>query len=143
MNNEIFHWVYISRVSETLSEAQLEQLLTQARHANRRRNVTGLLIHAAPRFMQIVEGAKADVIELSNKISRDARHTDVDTLRHENKVARDFPDWKMGYVRLSEEAVPSGYVPIVNRFFKLHHFIDKETESYYLLERFLLHFKEE
>jgi hypothetical protein len=93
----MFHVVYVSHASRELSAGELLELLETSRRRNARLLLTGLLLYADGRFMQVLEGSEAAVREVFDSILRDERHTDVHTLRLESKSQRHFPDWSMAF----------------------------------------------
>ncbi|MGB5324563.1 MAG: BLUF domain-containing protein [Pseudomonadales bacterium] len=98
----MFHVVYVSHASREFSAAELLQLLEISRRRNARLLLTGLLLYADRRFMQVLEGSETAVREVFDSILRDERHTDVHTLRLESKPQRHFPDWSMAFENLAE-----------------------------------------
>jgi hypothetical protein len=52
--------------------------------------------------MQVLEGGRAAVNELYNKIVRDPRHTEVLLLHYEEVAERRFSGWTMGQVNVSK-----------------------------------------
>ncbi|MGI9284310.1 MAG: BLUF domain-containing protein [Pseudomonadales bacterium] len=93
----MFHVIYVSTATEPISPPQLYDLLTVARQRNYNLRLTGLLLYAHERFMQVLEGPEPAVREVFGSIQRDGRHKNIDTLRLEAKEGRDFPDWRMGF----------------------------------------------
>ncbi|MEM7467006.1 MAG: BLUF domain-containing protein [Pseudomonadota bacterium] len=136
----LFHWVYGSHAAESVTDSALDQLLETARKSNTENEITGVLLYADRAFFQIIEGPEAQVQTLSKKIIRDGRHQSIETVRFERKMSRDFPDWKMGYVRLDNSPLPDGYFPVLNRFFSTYSLTDSDTESFYFIEAFRRHF---
>jgi hypothetical protein len=97
---ELFEVVYVSAAKAPFSPAALRELLAKARTNNARINVTGMLIYAQGSFLQILEGAEADVDTLYEKISRDDRHYRVIRVFSKKTDRRSFGDWTMGYLEL-------------------------------------------
>ncbi|MBT8139914.1 MAG: BLUF domain-containing protein, partial [Gammaproteobacteria bacterium] len=52
------------------------------------------------RFMQVLEGKEQSVREVYDSILADSRHTDIRTLRLQEKEKRHFPDWTMAFGNL-------------------------------------------
>lgn len=88
--------VYVSSATHKLSEAEMEALLLDARAANQRHGVTGILLYGEGNFMQCVEGPP-DAVELVYARIRASRlHHDLIKLMDEPSAERYFPDWYMG-----------------------------------------------
>lgn len=97
----MIHLIYVSSATSWPTEAQLLELLEQARARNLRQNITGMLLYNNATYMQVLEGEEKDVHEIFEAISQDSRITGVVKL-HESKIEqRDFPDWSMGFRDLS------------------------------------------
>lgn len=100
---DLIHLVYISFAGKSLSEKELESLLKEIRKKNAQQNVTGLLLYNNLNFIQVIEGATETIHKIFNAIERDSRHTNVVKLLEEPIKKRAFPDWYMGYRKLTKE----------------------------------------
>ena len=100
---DLIHIVYVSFAREELSEAQLQNLLREIRKKNARHKVTGLLLYNEGSFIQVIEGKKNTIHRLFESISQDSRHTNVVKLLEESIDKRAFPDWSMGFRRISDD----------------------------------------
>jgi hypothetical protein len=98
----MFSLVYVSRSNQNFKEDQLLELLRTFRENNLRLQITGLLLYKDGNFMQLLEGAKDVVNGLYEKISRDIRHVNVNTLIDETVETRLFPEWSMGFQSLNK-----------------------------------------
>ena len=134
----IYHWIYVSTRVEDLSEDELLKLLVAARKNNTAKGLTGLLLYANGRFMQVLEGPEAEVLNAMEKIRNDLRHKNIDTLRLEKKAQRDFSDWSMGFVNL-ELSDTNGYSQFLEPTFDTAVFEDDSSEAYRLLLAFRDH----
>jgi hypothetical protein len=97
----LIHCIYASAATEEFSAAQLQQLLSVARKNNTALGVTGVLLHEAGSFFQVLEGTPESVQPLYEKICADSRHSRIAKLIDEPIEARDFADWSMGYAEIS------------------------------------------
>lgn len=95
----LFQLVYESTETDAMTEADLRDLLLSAREKNDDLSVTGLLLYAQGRFLQVLEGPESTVRDLFATIQDDARHTDVEILLTMSTTERTFPDWEMGLER--------------------------------------------
>ena len=90
--------VYSSAAVEAFSEAQLTELLANARANNERLGVTGMLLYHEGSFLQVVEGEAEVLDHLFQKIGKDKRHHRVVPLLKRQVDERHFDNWKMGFV---------------------------------------------
>ena len=94
-----FQLVYESEEAQSMPESDLRKLLQSARAKNDELGVTGLLLYAQGRFLQVLEGPESAVRRLYATIRKDPRHTNVETLLTTSAAERTFPDWEMGLER--------------------------------------------
>lgn len=94
---------YLSSATEAMSEAELAELVAQARTFNAAHGLTGMLIHAEGNFLQVLEGDEREVDELFGRIRRDSRHSHLLVLERTPIERREFADWDMGFRNLSGE----------------------------------------
>jgi hypothetical protein len=102
--------VYMSSASESFDDDALAAVLEHARTRNTDEGLTGLLVHRAGRFMQLLEGPYDAVIATYARIVDDPRHQEVRLLVEESIHTRRFPEWSMAYDRESDgAALPEGF----------------------------------
>lgn len=94
---DLYYLIYTSVPVRQLHEAELQELLSVAREANSRFNVTGMLVCLPESFTQLIEGPKAHIEQLYQNIQQDKRHFRVTTLREGDIDKRYFPDWAMAF----------------------------------------------
>lgn len=92
--------MYASRAAKPLDPEELVQILRQSRTANPKWGVTGVLCSSGELFIQVLEGGRAAVNRLYNKIIVDDRHTEVTLLSYEEIEERRFAGWAMGQVNM-------------------------------------------
>ena len=63
--------------------------------------MTGVLCFSGDIFLQVLEGGRAAVNRLYNRIVADSRHTQVELLRYEEIGERRFAGWSMGQVNMA------------------------------------------
>ena len=90
--------VYTSAASAPFTDIALRTLLAAARARNSAVDVTGLLLHQAGTFLQVLEGMAEPVEGLYQRIARDPRHQKVLVLNRRELAERNFADWSMGFV---------------------------------------------
>ena len=94
--------IYISSAPRQMTAPELAALLAQSRRNNAARGLTGLLLYHDGSFLQILEGEEPALSECFDRIARDPRHRQLIVLWRGAAEARVFPEWQMGYARLSE-----------------------------------------
>ena len=96
----LYHLGYVSTEAVKFSEEALVALLSEARNANADRDVTGLLLYREGSFYQVLEGSESAVMATFHDIEGDPRHKEVRILFNGETDAREFADWKMGFLNL-------------------------------------------
>lgn len=96
---DLYYLIYTSVPARPMNDAELQELLTLAREANSRFEVTGMLVCLRESFIQLIEGPEANIEQLYRNIRQDKRHFRVTTLREEPISERFFPDWSMAFKR--------------------------------------------
>jgi len=93
--------LYASRAMQALTPEVIDSIMTASRRNNPAMGITGLLCHSGDIFMQVLEGGRQAVNQLYTRISRDARHGEVELLFYEEITERRFAGWTMGQVNLT------------------------------------------
>jgi hypothetical protein len=93
--------MYCSRAAAGVDSEELTLLLRQCRSHNGQAGITGMLCHSEGLFIQVLEGGRAAVNRLYQRILADARHTDVVLLVYEEISQRRFSGWTMGQVNMA------------------------------------------
>ena len=93
---------YISKATQDMGVLALMRLTDQAAQANQRLGLSGVLFYENQHFGQILEGPRADVLGLWEKIQRDPRHGQVRLLSLEDVDSRRFPSWSMRFFLAKE-----------------------------------------
>ncbi len=94
--------VYISAAKKEFSESELALLLVKARANNDGLDVTGMLLYHEGSFIQALEGPKAAVEQLYERIGKDPRHVETRVLYRGERAEREFEGWSMGFYRSAE-----------------------------------------
>lgn len=93
--------VYCSRMAGPASAEELQSIQPIASRNNWRDEITGALIVYNQRFIQVLEGARADVSSCFARIAKDARHSELTMLSFGRTLVRDFDDWTMRMLPLT------------------------------------------
>ncbi len=84
-------------------EPAVARILTQSRQNNTHKDIGGVLCYGDGHFFQCLEGERADVEQLYDKLHDDDRHTDVKLLRKGVIAQRRFKLWAMKYLSVDQE----------------------------------------
>jgi len=101
----LFQIVYTSTASESLSRADLMELLKHSVRRNAQAGITGLLWYYDGTFMQTLEGEEEAVVSLFAKISCDPRHHHVIPLLEGPITRRDFASSAMAFRDLNSPEI--------------------------------------
>ena len=97
-NSAVYQLIYASKAVDNLCENDLIAILTTARKFNQLSYITGMLIYHHGFFLQIIEGEKADIINLFySQITNDKRHHNISVFHEGYALKREFPNWQMGF----------------------------------------------
>lgn len=91
----LFRLIYCSRERQSATADSLQALQMIAARNNRRDNITGALLYYRRRFIQVLEGSRADVSACYMRIAADERHCELVLLGFHAISHREFPDWSM------------------------------------------------
>ena len=86
---------YASIAPAPLSRLQLHAILESSLAANAQAQVTGLLLHCDGSFLQVLEGPRAGVHAIAERIRRSPLHCDMRVLFDEPIAQREFGHWAM------------------------------------------------
>ena len=90
-------FVYLSAAKPSLSQRDLDQILSVSRDNNKIAGLTGLLLYGRGSFIQVLEGEPEDIDACYERICRDPRHSALLPVLREPIAGRSFGDWSMGY----------------------------------------------
>ena len=94
--------LYISRASGAITTTVTESILQSARVHNRVAGITGILCQGQGLYIQILEGERSNVNRLYATLIKDKRHQNVELVSIEEIKTRQFPEWSMAHVVISE-----------------------------------------
>jgi hypothetical protein len=93
--------LYASRAAQAVTQTTIDSIMQQSRTHNPAQGITGVLCYGGEVYMQVLEGGRAPVNALYNRIVLDARHQQVMLLHYEEVSERRFAGWTMGQVNLA------------------------------------------
>lgn len=91
----LIHVIYVSSAVSATPEHDALKFLGQARTANRKHDVSGLMLFVGGHFLQLLEGRPAMVDVVCSTLFRDKR--DMRMILREAIDERQFPEWTMGF----------------------------------------------
>ena len=77
----------------------LNNILDEAQRFNSQYDICGVLYYSNGFFFQCVEGSRADIANLYERLLKDPRHRDVNLLKLEEIVDPSFKRWQMKFVQ--------------------------------------------
>ena len=99
------HLMYASYAKQDFSDDDLTELLIKARINNSKLGITGMLIHRAGNFIQVLEGEKDAVKGLYETIKADKRHAGEIIISEGEINERQFEKWAMDFRNYSKNAL--------------------------------------
>ena len=109
---------YISDASRSFNESEMDEMLHTFRENNAKIDVTGILLYAGNKFLQILEGDFDKVHELYEKIAADPRHENAVVMDTQLMEGRHFSSWSMGYQRTEAKDIArelEGYIQVCEK----------------------------
>ena len=94
-DSDIRRLVYASVPTGPTRPRDLDGILVQARRNNGMNGISGLLVAAPDRYLQVLEGTPEAVDFIMDVIRSDKRHTDVEVLSDVPDRERTFGGWTM------------------------------------------------
>jgi hypothetical protein len=92
---DLIHVIYVSSAAPEMSEHDTVKFLNEARAANRKNDVSGMMLYLGGCFLQLLEGETAKVDTVCRTIFRDKRAMRM--ILREPIAERQFPEWTMGF----------------------------------------------
>ncbi len=108
---------YVSCSKRRFNDDELSELLKHCHKYNAKSDITGLLLYnGLGTFIQTLEGEEGAVTTLFDQIKKDPRHHRVNCIGQRTIKTRAFPNWKMGFRKLSTTSDVSleGYSDFMN-----------------------------
>lgn len=93
--------LYASHAAAPIGAQDMQQILRQAKTNNAAHGITGVLCCTQDIYLQVLEGGRAAVNRLYNRIVADPRHQGVELLSYATIGERQFAGWAMGQANLA------------------------------------------
>ena len=95
----LFNLVYASTVTDGVSSADVDDIISASHRNNSLAGITGILVVGSGIFFQWIEGPKEAVMSLVKLIETDRRHELMTVLSTDEEIReRIFPSWDMELV---------------------------------------------
>jgi hypothetical protein len=94
---KLYEALYVSTIAPNEAVSIVADIAGKARTYNTEHDITGLLIFDGMRFCQQLEGSPKQVLALTERITQDSRHTNVELLHHAPLSERRFSSFSLGY----------------------------------------------
>lgn len=91
---------------DSFTNESLRELAATCETNNLNDDISGLLILSGDCFLQVLEGSQKQVNALYRKILGDNRHHDAMLISYEPIAKRNFEDWGMRFLDLSDLPIP-------------------------------------
>jgi len=95
---KLTQFIYVSAAPDPFTRVDLQELLRRSRMKNQRLEVTGMLLHHAGSFMQVLEGPEWAIEPLVDTLENDPCQSKPTLLLRREISSRNFEDWKLGFV---------------------------------------------
>ncbi len=95
--------MYSSKATAPLSEAEIDEILEDARTRNSRESITGVLVYMDDIFFQLLEGEKDVVHATMKRIEHDTRHDSIKVFYEGDTDQPIFHDWSMAFLYATPE----------------------------------------
>ena len=99
---KLIQLVYCSQLDPQVPPAEVAKIHEVALANNAKLEITGALFFGDDCFLQCLEGGDLSVNQVYNKIVNDKRHRDCVILGYRETEKRQFEDWSMKLVLLTE-----------------------------------------
>ena len=99
---QLVRLIYSSQLKPSTQPDELAHIHHEALSNNPKKGITGTLVFGEDQFIQYIEGGRSEVNELYQMIGRDPRHEKITLIDFSEITEREFVDWHMKLVLLSE-----------------------------------------
>jgi hypothetical protein len=129
----LLHVIFAIRLMDNDELLTLHQL---SQKNNEKSEITGMLLYQEDNFMQMIEGNKAGVLELYDKVAMDKRHKDMYKIMSGQINKRNFNDWSMGFCNINETGHHSNYEAFIQENIRLRTFEHDSQSAYDFIVKF-------
>lgn len=94
---------YISCYNANNANIEVARILEQSRRNNANNGITGTLVMNEKYFLQVIEGPRAVINTLLQKLFKDERHTSLRIVECHEVEQRRWSKWSMQYLMLNDQ----------------------------------------
>ena len=99
----LFNFVYCSQAAANVDTAVVDEIIATSRRNNKRHDITGMLVFGEGIFFQWLEGPRASIMGLMERLRSGTRHSQIIVLSEiEESSERLFPEWDMELVEAQD-----------------------------------------
>lgn len=95
--------IYTSKLNDGIDPSELARIHETALRNNAKTGMTGMLAFGNDHFLQVLEGGRIAVNQVFAKIAADPRHKEALLLEYREIAERDFDQWSMKLVMLTDQ----------------------------------------
>ena len=106
---DMYSLIYRSVAKNSFDKPGIYKMLSEARDFNAIHSITGCLLYHQGQFIQLLEGAEAEVASLFERIRHDPIHRLVELLEDEEIEERIFDQWSMAFQDMGDKHQQSRY----------------------------------
>ncbi|MEM0941898.1 MAG: BLUF domain-containing protein [Bacteroidota bacterium] len=128
----IFYLVYTSIPRTEMSAKVLEDIARSSARNNKSKGITGILLGIEGRYLQYLEGAHKNVLDLFEKLKQDGRHYEIHKWIQGFAEQRIFSEWSMASWMLSNKQISE-----LKSVSEIRDFLDSPKSKNYPSQRFL------
>lgn len=103
---QINQLIYASVARPGIGYDDFCRILASADAYNEKNGISGILCYSGGAFLQALEGDRAAINRLYNKIVKDERHTSTEILSCSPVTTRSFTEWSMKMISWDEAYTP-------------------------------------
>ncbi len=102
---KILEVLYVSTIADDAPISVVADIAAKARVWNLAHDLTGILIFDGLRFCQQIEGPQKEVLALIERITLDARHSNITIFHHGPLNQRRFNDFSLAFTNVEDTEV--------------------------------------
>ena len=99
---QLVRLIYSSQLKANTNPSELARIHNAALSSNPKSGITGTLVFGDDKFIQYIEGERAEINHLFRRIGTDPRHEEITLIDFSEIIEREFNGWHMKLVLLSE-----------------------------------------
>ena len=132
--------IYQSKGQEKFTFNDIELMLLKAKQKNKKLKITGCIVYANYKFIQLIQGPKQAIIDLYQDIKNDDRHYSVMTLLEKSSKEKLWSDWSMAMLNFSgnSKQIMSSRI-LLETYFETANKKEKDSDAFKIFRSNVLH----